>query len=924
MRSRTGDDHRYLETLFSAGTACGLSDAELLERFVVRKDEAAETAFEALVLRHGPMVLDIGSKILGNAQDAQDVFQATFLILATKARSILRQRSVGSWLHGVAVRVARRARTDAVRRKVKEREMAKMSRSELVSSSQERGVDVELLHAEVQRLPQKYREPLVLCYLEGMNLEAVAAQLGCPIGTVGVRLMRAKQRLKTRLGHRGVSLPAALFGAGTAASTAEASLPSALVGSTVRAAIHQTTRGMVSPAAATLASIVLRSMVMAKLVKTLTALAVVSGGAMWLSGMHFRSGTLIAQEAATKSPNQVSDSWIGKQAVTKYGVLVAGVSREPGTDRIFRIFTVRERKGEALRLEYQGESGWIDASEVLLFENALDFYNAEIRAKPSSAAAYQQRGLIWTNKGQLDKAIADYNEVIRLDPSHAWAYANRGNAWSAKGDQDKAIADLGEAIRLDPQYAWAYGCRGYAWSEKNNLDKAIADYTETIRIDPKATWAYISRGNAWFAKNEYDRAIADYTEAIRLRPEDASAYDSRASAWTQKKELDKAITDYTEAIRLNPKDASAYDGRGYCWTNKEEHDKAIADYTEAIRLAPGNTSAFAGRGFAWSAKNEYDNAIADYTAVIKLDPKDARAHFNRGIGWGRKREHQKAIVDFTEAIRIDPKYARAYSNRGTAWSPSHDDKAILDYTEAIRLDPQDSRSYFGRGGRWLAQFDYDKAIADYTEAIRLNPKLANAFNSRGLAWSSKDNYGQAIADLTEGIRLDPRNASAFHFRGSLWSEMKKYDEAIADYTEAIRLDDPDLASFYSDRGVAWWRKHEYTKATADFTDAIQLRPKGPEPYNSRAWIWATCPDAKHRNGKKAVESAMKACELADWKNPEYLETLAAAFAETGDFASATKWQTTANALHRTGKDKATGESRLKLYQEKKPYRDIAG
>ncbi len=105
MSGRLGTDVRFFEALFSVGTTCGLSDAELLERFVSRNVETAEPAFESLMLRHGPMVFNICLRILGNVHDAQDAFQATFLILATKARSIMRQGSVGSWLHGVALRV---------------------------------------------------------------------------------------------------------------------------------------------------------------------------------------------------------------------------------------------------------------------------------------------------------------------------------------------------------------------------------------------------------------------------------------------------------------------------------------------------------------------------------------------------------------------------------------------------------------------------------------------------------------------------------------------------------------------------------------------------------------------------------------------------------------------------------------------------
>ena len=131
-----------------------------------------------------------------------------------------------------------------------------------------------MLHDEVERLPHKYREAVVLCYLEGMSLEAAAGQLGCPIGTVGVRLMRARERLKIRLSPRGMSVPAGLLVAGTAARSASAALPAALVGSTVNAVIGKAKVGVVSLAAAGLAHDVLRSMTMIKLAKISTALLV--------------------------------------------------------------------------------------------------------------------------------------------------------------------------------------------------------------------------------------------------------------------------------------------------------------------------------------------------------------------------------------------------------------------------------------------------------------------------------------------------------------------------------------------------------------------------------------------------------------------------------------------------------------------------
>ena len=124
---------RSLGILFTEGTHSGLSDAELLERFLSRADGAAAHAFEGLVLRHGAMVLDVCHRVLGDAHDAQDAFQATFLVLATRARSIRRQKSVGSWLHGVALRVARRARSDAARRQAHERRIAEMNGRDIAS-----------------------------------------------------------------------------------------------------------------------------------------------------------------------------------------------------------------------------------------------------------------------------------------------------------------------------------------------------------------------------------------------------------------------------------------------------------------------------------------------------------------------------------------------------------------------------------------------------------------------------------------------------------------------------------------------------------------------------------------------------------------------------------------------------------------------
>ncbi len=184
----------YLSALFRVGTVAGLGDRVLLERFAERQDASdasAELAFAALVERHGPMVLRVCRAVLGDRHESEDAFQATFLVLASRARSIRRGDSVGSWLHGVALRVANRERRRAARRRHHERRHAEMTAAS--ESDPDRGVrptdDVDrVLHEEIGRLPEKYRKPVVLCYLEGLTHDQAADQLGWPVGTVRRRL----------------------------------------------------------------------------------------------------------------------------------------------------------------------------------------------------------------------------------------------------------------------------------------------------------------------------------------------------------------------------------------------------------------------------------------------------------------------------------------------------------------------------------------------------------------------------------------------------------------------------------------------------------------------------------------------------------------------------------------------------------------
>lgn len=218
-----------VQQIFDRGAVSGLSEEQLLERFVARRDEIA---FEALIVRHGPMVWGVCRRVLGNAQAVEDAFQATFLVLLKRAGSLRDPRRLGPWLHGVAYRVAIRARREAAGRVVRERNAAK---AEAVDPAGPGDADDlrAVLDDELSRLPERYRHPVILCHLEGMSYQEAARRLRWTEGMVRGRLARARERLRGRLVRRGLAPATALALISTAVESPAAAVPVSLVAATI-------------------------------------------------------------------------------------------------------------------------------------------------------------------------------------------------------------------------------------------------------------------------------------------------------------------------------------------------------------------------------------------------------------------------------------------------------------------------------------------------------------------------------------------------------------------------------------------------------------------------------------------------------------------------------------------------------------------
>ena len=306
-----------LERVLGAGRRARLPDRQLLEQFTTERDQAA---FAVLVRRYGPMVLNVCRRVLHNAADAEDAFQATFLVLARKAVTISKREAVPAWLHRVALRVALRTRATASKRREHEKGAVPRLGEDPLAGITAREL-LTVLDAELNALPEKNRGPLVLCYLAEQKREEVARQLGLPIRTLDRRLEQGRQMLRRRLERRGLTMATTLLAVDLFQGTAKAALSGLLVATTVKAAVQASAghglAGLVSGQAALLVNGTVRAMALSKAmsVGVMVATVVLVGMGITLAaqlspGAHQAPVAKVVQ-AATTTENHVHTDLYG-------------------------------------------------------------------------------------------------------------------------------------------------------------------------------------------------------------------------------------------------------------------------------------------------------------------------------------------------------------------------------------------------------------------------------------------------------------------------------------------------------------------------------------------------------------------------------------------------------------------------------------
>lgn len=378
--------------------------------------------------------------------------------------------------------------------------------------------------------------------------------------------------------------------------------------------------------------------------------------------------------------------------------------------------------------------------------------------------------------------------------------------------------------------------------------------------DPAAD--FLSEGMRNLTNHQNELAISNFSEAIKLDPKSFQAYEGKGRADAAIGKFKSALSDLDEAIDLNATNARLYTYKANVLVAAGHSGQALFNLDEAIRLDPNYVAAYLERGLICEETGDYMRALADETRVIELDPTMAAAFYTRGKTYKHMEEFDKAMIEFNRAIELDPKNPFNFAQCATIQNQlGHFDEAIADCDKAISL-------------------------RQTIMPIELNPMDTLLYFTRAMAYASKGDYKKAIRDLGVVITIDPKSSAA-----------------------------------YSSRGLLQARQGDYSRGIADCEKAVEIDPKYANGYNNLAWLLAICPDAKKRDGKRALEEARKACELTRWKDALCLGTFAAAFAETGDFAGAVKWQKKSIETGLSKKAAADAQKFLKLYEAKKPYHE---
>lgn len=447
-------------------------------------------------------------------------------------------------------------------------------------------------------------------------------------------------------------------------------------------------------------------------------------------------------------------------AVVAAGPAVA-VENSPATLRGIALFE-RDKAAEGLAvLEAAAAQNDVSAltflamiySEANMPERALTQAEAAVRLAPTDPDTLLVRAAVYRGMGQDDKARADYERILAAGPNVS-AYFQRGLMASDAGDHEKALADFRLSFQTDPKEVGAQVNIGHELEALGRHEEALAAFELALKLEPKSYDAMIGYAGQLTEMERWEAARAAYESAAKAYPKEPLIQVGLGMSSENLGDIRRAQAAYTAATRLDPTYVRAWWSLGGLLHYANKSKAALEAFDRAIALDPVNADLLTSRGRVWADLGD-DRALADFAAALKVDPKSAYAFNNRGLFYLDANQSTKALADFDAALLADPDYHPALSNRArTLLTLDRHDRALRDVNRAIELSP--SGYYFKVKGQIYSQMgDHLQAVEAFDKAISLEPDYAEAWLMRSKSKAELGDKQAAAADRAQALKLDP-------------------------------------------------------------------------------------------------------------------------------------------------------------------------
>jgi tetratricopeptide (TPR) repeat protein len=424
------------------------------------------------------------------------------------------------------------------------------------------------------------------------------------------------------------------------------------------------------------------------------------------------------------------------------------------------------------------------------------------------------------------------------------------------------------------------------WRENESL------WTRSLACSPRNVVAHNGMGQVLYQRGDLDGAIAQYRKALEIRPAYKDAHFNLGIALSEKGDLDEAIAQYGKALEVTPDDASAHNSLGACYEKEGRLEDAIAQYKQAVEIKPDYWDAHFNMGVVLLKKEDTDGAIAEYKKAVEINSEQMEAHLGLGNALALKGDLVEAIAQYQQALLIAPDDADTrYNLANTLVQYGKLDDAVAQYRKALEIKPDYLQARSNLGNTLKLQGDLDGAIEEYRKVLALNPAYEKARYNVALALLAKGDLEEAIVGFQQALKINPRSADAC-----------------------------------ADLGLALFKKGRTKEAIDAWQQALEIKPDQLQVLNNLAWLLATTPDGSLRDGAKAVALAAQANQLTGGGNPMMLHTLAAAYAEEGNYGlGAVTARRGLDLALRQKNDTlaATLQKEIKLYDAGRPARESA-